>query len=372
MRRFPVVRVGLAVAVQPALCAFVLAMLVAAPTAIFAQGPSVRASIEPATATVGDRLTLRIQVETPEGTDVEFPDVPAEVAPLVVLSSVVAAPRDENGMTVEDRYYIVAAFETGALGIPQLPFAYGTASGDSGVVWTDSLPIVIASVIPDTLAEEDSGPRDIKPPVALPRRVWPFIVAALAVGAALVGLHYLRKWWFGRKRKPREEKPIVPVVPKRAAHLVALKRLAALGDDDPAGRGDIVGFYVRVTEIVRFYIRDRFAVDAIDMTTAELAPSMERARIDADETIWAVRFLSHADLAKFAKHTPTVERAGDDLRDAREFVERTRFLEVGAEDEVEGDAPEPHDLAGTETSEDEAQGAEDDAERKANDGEVEP
>jgi hypothetical protein len=38
-----------------------------------------------------------------------------------------------------------------------------------------------------------------------------------------------------------------------------------------------------------------------------------------------VRFLEHADLAKFAKLAPTVERASADLGGVREFVERTRF-----------------------------------------------
>ncbi|MFH1502631.1 MAG: hypothetical protein ABIG03_06260 [Candidatus Eisenbacteria bacterium] len=336
---------------RPALAAVVVATGLLLPAVAVGQAPtlspSVDASIDPPSATVGDRLTLRVTLETPEGTRVEFPDVPSMIAPLVVLSGASMPSREVEGATVEDRYYVVAAFETGAVGVPQLAFPYVTVEGESGVVWTDSLTVVVESVMPDTLAEEETGPRDIKPPVELPRRVWPFVVAAAAVLAALVGFHYLRRWWVARRSEPREETPAEPVVPKRAAHLVALERLDALERDDPVGRGDLVGFYVRVTEVVRLYVRDRFAVDAIDMTTTELAPAMTAARIEDAETDWAVRFLARADLAKFARLTPTPERAAEDLGEARAFVERTRFLgdDTGDADE-RGDGDEREDAPG--------------------------
>lgn len=328
---------------------FMLAFAALASVAAFASAdggaPIVDATVVPSVATVGDRLTLRLRVERQSGTDVEYPDVPAAVAPLAVLSSATTEEREEQGRLVQEYYYIVAAFETGALGVPQLPFQYSTASGESGIVWSDSLTITIESVMPDTLSEGPADPRDIKPPVDLPRRVWPFVVAAAVAAAAFAGLYYLRRWWLSRKRGPKEEPPAEPVVPKRAAHLVALERLAALQADDPAGRGDVIGFYVRVTEIVRFYVRDRFAVDAIDMTTAELAPAMDLARIGREEIEWTVNFLSRADLAKFARHAPGVDEAASDLMGAREFVERTRFM-GDEEDETGEGEPGTDDGAG--------------------------
>lgn len=324
----------------PAVLLAATALLTVLATAAVAQGPVVDVSVDPPVATVGDRMTLTVRVEVPDGTSVEYPDVASEVAPLAVLSSVTTGQHEEGEGVVEELYYVLAAFETGALGIPQLPFAYKSDSGDSGIVWTDSLTVEIESVIPDTLKEQDKAPRDIKPPVDLPVHVWPYILAAALVCSALAGLYYLRKWWLSRKRKPALEKPMEPVVPRRAAHLVALERLVALEVDDPAGRGDIVGFYVRATEIVRLYIRDRFAVDAIDMTTSELARAMERARMDREETDWAVRFLSRADLAKFAKHTPGVEKTVEDLHEAREFVERTRFMGEDSGESAENATPE--------------------------------
>jgi hypothetical protein len=305
----------------------------------------VDASVEPSTATVGDRLRLRLRIERDPDTEIGLPDIPAEVAPLDVISGAALGPVTEGGRVVDEHLYVLAAFETGALGIPQLPFRYVSASGDSGIVWTDSLPITIVSVIPDTLAEEDSGPRDIKPPVELPRRIWPLVVVAALAAGALAAFHYIRKWWMSRSRPARDTGESPPPVPRRSAHVVAFERLRALETDDPIGRGETAAFYVAVTEIVRLYLRDRFAVDAIDMTTSELVPAMRRARIEQREVEWTVRFLEHADLSKFAKHRPTPDRARGDFRESWEFVDRTRFREEAGETNggPEGLGEEGHD-----------------------------
>ena len=288
-------------------------------------------SVEPAVATVGDRLHLRIDVDRANGVAVAFPDVVAGVAPFEVLDGVIAEPVPGNDRTVERRDYMIAAFETGELHVPALAFEYVTADGDTGVAFGESLAVTIESVLPEVREDEEVGPRDIKPPVELPRRVWPFIVAVLAVAAAAAAFYLVRRWLRNRTSEPAEEVVEEPPVPRIAAHLIAIERLDALEREDPIGRGDISGFYVRATEIVRLYLRDRFGVDAIDMTTGELPPEMRGARIDEGEVDWSEGYLLHADLAKFARHVPSEERARSDFREAREFVERTRLRgETGA------------------------------------------
>ncbi len=285
----------------------------------------ITASVEPAVATVGDRLHLRIDIDRANGVTVVLPDVVAGVAPFDVLDGVIAEPVHGSDRTVERRDYIIAAFETGELYVPALAFEYVTADGDTGVAFSESLAVTIESVLPEVGEDEEVGPRDIKPPVELPRRVWPFIVTALTVAVVAAAFYFVRKWLRNRTSEPAEETVEEPPVPRIAAHVVALERLDALERDDPIGRGEIQRFYVRATEIVRLYLRDRFGVDAIDMTTNELPPAMHAARIDRSEIGWSEGFLLHADLAKFARHVPSEERARSDFGEAREFVERTRL-----------------------------------------------
>ncbi len=242
-----------------------------------------------------------------------------------MLDAVIAEPVTGSDRTIERRDYIIAAFETGELHVPALAFEYVTADGDTGVAFGESLAVTIESVLPEVREDEEVGPKDIKPPVELPRRVWPFIVAALTVAAAAAAFYFVRRWLRSRTSEPAEEVVEEPAVPRIAAHVVAIERLDALAREDPIGRGEIPRFYVRATEIIRLYLRDRFGVDAIDMTTNELPPAMRAARIDGSEIGWSEGFLLHADLAKFARHVPSEERARSDFGEAREFVERTRL-----------------------------------------------
>lgn len=304
---------------------------------------TVVATVEPAVATIGDRLLYTLVVDRAESVEVVLPDVVADLAPFEVLDAVLAEPEARDGRVLERREYFVAAFETGDIFVPALELSYVTATGDSGVAFSDSLAVSIESVLPEVREDQEVGPLDIKPPVELPRRVWPYIVVVLALAALVVGFYFVRKWWRNRKSEPGEERVEEPKVPRIAAHVVALERLDELALDDPIGRGDVPAFYVRVTEIVRFYLRDRFGVDAIDMTTSELPPAMRGARIEEGEIDWCGSYLVHADLAKFAKHVPSEDRARVDYREAREFVERTRLRgeegvveleEMGAGDEA--------------------------------------
>ncbi|MBM3307364.1 MAG: hypothetical protein FJY74_03475 [Candidatus Eisenbacteria bacterium] len=286
--------------------------------------PVVRASVAPDAATVGDRLTLTLSVARDADAVAVFPNVGESIGPFDVLSSVVAPVAPEGERATERRDYVIAAFRTGSLAVPPLPFLVISASGETLSVLTDSVVVAVASVLPDTAGAAGIEPRDIRPPVSLPREIWPFVVAAAAAVGAYVAYRYLRRRRLRRKAGParpgRE-----PAVAPEAAHVAAFERLAALERAGLPARGEFARFYDGLSDILRLYLGDRFGVRAIDMTTDEVAPAMERAGIADEDVAWTVRFLSHADLAKFAKLAPTVERANDDFAAAREFVERTRF-----------------------------------------------
>jgi hypothetical protein len=324
---------GAAIAVAAVVAMFGRGLAAADDAAVPGRDPEVSAfaSIEPDTATVGDRLRLRVRVERGPDVDVAIPDIASAVAPLEVLDGASLPTVERDGRVIDERVFVLAAFETGLLAVPPIVLTYVGAAGDTGSVSTDSLFVTVVSVLPPE--EEEQAPRDIKPPIELPRRVWPFVLAAAAALGGLLAYRYLRAWWRGR-REPREAVVDEPIVPPRAAHLVAFERLEALRRADPVGSGQIEAFYVRVSDIVRHYVRDRFAVDAIDMTTEELRPRMELARIERGEVDWTTRYLARADLSKFARLHPNAERARGDFDEAWDFVERTRFRE--AEGEVEG------------------------------------
>jgi hypothetical protein len=234
-------------------------------------------------------------------------------------------PRRTRDGIVERRDYVLTLFETGRHVVPSLDLS-AVASGETTAVRVDSVTVTVSSVLPDTLDAAAAEPRDIAPPVDLPREIWPYLLIAGLAAAAAVGWWLVRRYLVPWLRRPREEsEPEPEPVPKEAAHIAAFERLRALREDDPVGRGDIDAFYVRVTSVLKAYVRDRWAVDVVDMTTEEVGPAMKSASIEQAVTERLVAFLRHADLPKFARAVPAAERARSDLDEAWDFVETTRL-----------------------------------------------
>jgi len=157
--------------------------------------------------------------------------------------------------------------------------------------------------------------RDIRGPVAIPV---PWVVPALVAGGVLLALllGWLgRRWW--RRRKLR-------VPPPRPADEIALERLeAARGLIEPARARE---FCFAVTEAVRFYIEDRFAVRAARRTTDEFLVDLVRtptAGLAAHGELLG-DVLRQGDLVKFARATLARDEMEALHRSAVRFVQETR------------------------------------------------
>jgi len=292
----------------------------------------VGASVAPDTVTVGDRLVLTLTAVHDFDTALAFPRLVGEIAPFEVID-VVIHPADEGpDGVVERRDVIITVFETGEQVIPALAFHAVVAGGDTTVVFSPSLDVTVKSVVPPEDLEGKAEPREIKPPVDLPRAVWPWIAAAALVLALAAGWRFWMRWKASRPEHVEEQGPTVEER-RRAAHVNALERLRALRSRGDLERGDMEIFYIELTDIARRYIGDRFNIPAIDRTTAELEPELNSVALPQEDVSWLTGLLGRADLSKFAKSAPTVEQGGEDLDDVEGFVERTRLRAL----EEEGD-----------------------------------
>ncbi len=285
---------------------------------------TVGASVTPDTATVGDRLVLTLTAVHDFDTALAFPRLVGEIAPFEVID-VVIYPADEGpDGVVERRDVVITVFETGEHVIPELAFHAVVSGGDTALVYSPSLEVVVRSVIPPEDLEGQIEPRAIKPPLDLPRAVWPWVLAAI-VAVALAAAWRLWARWRAARPEPGEESGPSVEERRRAAHVSALERLRMLRSGDALERGDIERFYVELTDITRRYVGDRFSVPAIDRTTAELAPELIEAALPAELISWLTGLLERADLSKFARSAPSIERGREDLDDVEMFVERTRL-----------------------------------------------
>ena len=128
----------------------------------------------------------------------------------------------------------------------------------------------------------------------------------------------LRPWWLRSRGSAPEAEPALP--PAEWARR-ELDRLAA---DDLPRRGDVDGFFVRLSDIVRAYIEGRFAIAAPDRTTQEFLREAARHPDLAGERARELgAFLRTADMVKFAAARPPEDACAAAMLGMRRFVEQT-------------------------------------------------
>lgn len=162
--------------------------------------------------------------------------------------------------------------------------------------------------------EPVTGEMEADPTTDLPPLSWKLagrmLAAVLAFGLLAVG-----GWWLVRLmvRKVREHR-MSPI--ERA--WVELDRLLKKG---LPGRGRYKDFYVELTMVVRRYIQRKYGIKAPNLTTEEFlatVPSLTSAT-EADRQALA-RFLTSADLIKFAGVEATPEMADEATESARGYL----------------------------------------------------
>ena len=188
--------------------------------------------------------------------------------------------------------------------------------GDGRTIETQSITITVVSVIPDS--EEPPELRDIAPPVAMPG-LSPWLYFLMGVGATALAL---AGYWLLRQRRKRAEKEAAAEPP----HQVAMRELQRLLAEDLVEKGEAKLFYLRLSNILRRYIEDRFAIRAPEQTTEEFLDDLRRDNAFADlQKELLEEFLRHCDLVKFAEHQPSREEVDGAVNSCAQFIAETRL-----------------------------------------------
>ena len=172
-----------------------------------------------------------------------------------------------------------------------------------------TLTSLIGSELPLTeLASEIRGPVDID------TRAWWWW--AIAAGATVAAGAFV--WWL--MRRPTQQPVVTPVAPgewaRREFDLLESQRLPE--------RGDVEGFFVRLSDVVRTYVERRYQIAAPDQTTQEfLSQAAHHPDLAGDNERTLGAFLRSADMVKFAAARPASDTCAHALTAMRGFVERT-------------------------------------------------
>ncbi len=303
-------------------------------------GPvAVTTRLTPDPSLVGDLLELHVIAAFPRGYSVNLP-IGLDLGAIELVESRELEPESSGEGMRREFVLVLQHFAVGEARVPSFPLTYVDPQGE---VQTVPVPAVSFTVTEQLINESDpqrvgEDPRvSLEYPNELAERAIYVGLLALIVGAIIGALLY----W--RATRPR---PVV-APPPAPAHEVALAALDDLADRrlQMLTGGDVLDYYVELTDIAKAYLEGRFGLLASDRTTDEIRATLKRDAtpirpLDASEVL---ALLDECDLIKFARMTPEPEEAEQHLEEVRGMVQRSKPLPVRvSEGGVEAGPPGPN------------------------------
>ncbi|GAB4346242.1 MAG: hypothetical protein Kow0099_27290 [Candidatus Abyssubacteria bacterium] len=294
------------------------------------QPAEIRAHIDKGVVTPGDIITFTLTADYRNDVSLELPEIADILSDFRIVNSGVSGPIPQNDRLVAERWYKLQADMAGSYVIESIEVTYTQPDGSKHSIQTPRLFLEVKSL----LAKEGQAAdiRDIKPPLSVGPSYRAAAVTLAVIALALAVLLGLRRLLGRFKKQIREHR-----IAARPAHEEALEALERLLAKRLIERGRAREFCFELSEIFRRYLQARFGIPAVDLTTEEILPIIEKNGIVEDDLKTIVReFLTETDLVKFAKHRASQEQLRRHLEQTRVFIDRT--TPVGAQAGTGGDA----------------------------------
>jgi hypothetical protein len=284
--------------------------------------------------TVGDRITLRLEVKHPSNSKVELPHLDEEWGNFEVIEQTGARTVSQgDGTSVTGQDIVVSLFEPGQYETPRLLVTHQKEDGSVEELAAPVIPLQIRSV----LVEGDTELRDLKPQAILPvPPLWPWLLAAFMAFSLVLGAVVGTGLWLYHRRRRAVELPGVPlpVIDPRPPEVIAYAELDRIAALDLPAQHKIKEHYSLVTDCLRRYIEHRYQIPALEQTTSELKASFSVALIASEVVRKFLSIFQEGDLVKFARYRPQPQDAYELLDEARTIVKVTTPAPVPAQPET--------------------------------------
>ena len=300
-----------------------LLLIVASFRLTFAQDITVEATIDSSEFLVGDQVELELKVTQPINEFVGIPVFNDELTKQIEILN-----QSENDTTLlESGHYIIkkqiliTAFDSGYYAVPPIPFLYY-----SDTLKTEPVLFKVNAIAVDT----SQAIKDIKMPYGAPlsfAEVLPWAGGGLGLIAIILVILYII-------RKIRRKEPILGrVKPKEPAHIIAYRDLTKLKDNKLWQKDLIKDYYTDLTDILRVYLWNRFAIKTLERTSEEILESLNESDFNDEESFIELKeIFGIADLVKFAKYKPIVDDHEKCMNYAYNIVDRTKLIVEEKED----------------------------------------
>lgn len=222
--------------------------------------------------------------------------------------------------------YLITSFEAGTYSIPL--FYAEVASGDTVLRFYSDYSELVVSKPEITPADTTDVIFDIVAPRKAPLTFSDFL--PWIIMAAMIALIL----WLLARYLPRNpiKRLMKPAPPAEPSHLIALRELGRLREEQLWQSGETKEYYSRLSEILRRYIEGRFGISSPELTTDETVRMLQRAAVLKQSEMSDIKeILSVSDMVKFAKYLPQAEINEKSFESSLKFVELTKIPEVAPE-----------------------------------------
>ncbi len=216
--------------------------------------------------------------------------------------------------------FTLTTFTTGDYIIPPIPIEYMLPDSTKKILISEPVPIRVKSLLAEDADTADI--RDLKAPIEFKPKIplWYYFAGALL----LIVIIAVLVWWKIRRGK---RKPVEPV-DLRPPWEIASERLAMLKEKNYRASGDFKLYYIELSEIIRAFLQRIYDIPVLDMTTYEFLTAVIQKDIEEQLYNRLKQFLEFADLVKFAKLVPELEKVNNDFDEAVSMIDHIRQIEL--------------------------------------------
>lgn len=283
---------------------------------------SVRAFTDTRKITIGDQVRLWLEVKPSSSKDVvQWAKMPDSLRGLeIVEKGKIDTIVSKDSFILRQRL-MVTGFDSGSYYIPSFQFQV-SSNGLVSQYNTDSLLIDVQTIAVDTT----KAFKPIKEIVEVKFSIWDYWPVLLAA-VLLIGFGIFVWIYFYKNRKTKMPAVAAKVSPEKS-HEKAFRMLNELKEKQLWTQGRSKEYFSELSDIVRIYLEERFAVTAMEQTTDELLALLKKQN-ESKAELRKVRpelklILRTADMAKFAKANPLPDEYNACMAAAVEVIQRTQ------------------------------------------------
>jgi len=286
-----------------------------------APGITIETAVDKSEIYIGDLIKYRLTIIYDSSIVLTPPPIGANLGAFDVKEyQTDESTKLKDGRIKMESRFVLTTFTTGDYIIPPIPVKFMLPDSTTKFLISEPTPIKVKSLLAESADSADV--RDIKGPIEFKsgKAIYYYLGALAIILLGVAGYLY----WRGKKKGMLGAVP----VDLRRPWEIAYEELALLKEKNYPTEGKAKQFYVELTEIVRAYLGRIYGIPVLDMTTEEFLACIVEGNITEELFNRLKISLDFADLVKFAKLIPEIEKMNLDFDEVAGIIEYVRQAEM--------------------------------------------